>query len=202
MRPLEIVIPLLLFVYLLWPLVNGKARPILINAIPPVILLITVLHFFIEGYRWQMIPIYIIVGIVNLTWLISLGRPNQVSYQRVSLQSIIILGGSLVLVVAIALPALLPVPEPLPPTGPYQIGTKTIVLVDETRRELYSDNPNEPRKFIIQLWYPAEPEVSAQLAPWMPSPDIVAAGITSQLDLPNFFLDHLTLAQANAFQDA
>jgi len=51
MRPLEIVIPILLAVYLLWP----HPQPIIIRLAPAAALIIDLVHFTLERYRWQML---------------------------------------------------------------------------------------------------------------------------------------------------
>ena len=73
-------------------------------------------------------------------------------------------------------PALLPVPRVAAPSGPYQVGTQTFVLTDTCRQELYSGK-EEPRKFMIQVWYPAAPRSDDIHAPWMEEADIFAPAI-------------------------
>lgn len=51
MRPLEIVIPMLMAVYLLWP----RPQPIIIQLTPAAALIIILVHFTLERYRWQML---------------------------------------------------------------------------------------------------------------------------------------------------
>ena len=54
MRLLELFISILLATYFLWP----RPRPFIIRALPVTVLVLTILHFTLEGYRWQMIPLY------------------------------------------------------------------------------------------------------------------------------------------------
>jgi hypothetical protein len=53
MRPLEYGIPLLLIVYLIVP----YPRSFIVRVLPAGTLFLSLIHFAIEGYRWQMIPI-------------------------------------------------------------------------------------------------------------------------------------------------
>ncbi|HXQ33655.1 MAG TPA: hypothetical protein VN843_06500, partial [Anaerolineales bacterium] len=62
MRPLEIGIPLLLTIYLLFP----HPRPFVVRVLPACALLLTLIHFAIEGYRWQMIPVYLLTLVLLL----------------------------------------------------------------------------------------------------------------------------------------
>ena len=65
MRLLEIVIPLVLVIYLLWP----HPRPRVIWFAPVFALALTLLHFFVEGYRWQMIPLYVLTLLLTISSL-------------------------------------------------------------------------------------------------------------------------------------
>ena len=53
MRLLEIVIPGLLAIYLAW----SHPRPAWVRLLPALALIVTLIHFAIEGYRWQMLPL-------------------------------------------------------------------------------------------------------------------------------------------------
>jgi dienelactone hydrolase len=81
------------------------------------------------------------------------------------------------------------------------VGTTIYELTDESRRELYSGK-DEPRRFQIQVWYPAEPSPSDKRAPWMNRVDVFAPSIATYIDLPSFFLDHLALVHIPAYQDS
>jgi len=201
MRPLEIVIPVLLAIYLIWPFVTRGVRPLAVKLVPPLTLLLAIAHLILEGYRWQMIPIYILTATVaaaNLPTLFKADSANQPPRGWKAAGSFLTLG---LLAVSVAFPALLPVPRITKPGGPLQVGTRTIVLTDASRRELYSGR-DEPRKFMIQVWYPAAPRPTDVRAPWMARADIVAPAIASFLNLPSFFLDHLAYATSPAYQDA
>ena len=56
MRPLEILTPIILAIYLLWP-ITGRKRPPAIGILPAFALLVIAAHANIEGMRWQMYPI-------------------------------------------------------------------------------------------------------------------------------------------------
>ena len=58
---------------------------------------------------------------------------------------------------AIVLCILLPVFKLPAPTGPYKVGTQTRHLIDESRRDPFSDKPDGARELMIQIWYPVDP---------------------------------------------
>lgn len=192
MRPLEIISAILMAFYILWALV-GRPQTAIIKAIPVITILALILHLFLEKYRWQMIPLYFLAAVFFL--LVVFNR-QFIPTRWLTIPALIIL------IPAIALPILLPIPVVAKPDGPYQVGTMTFTLTDNSRREIYSSNPTIPRRFMIQVWYPASPRPDDKTAPWMPNASIYAPAIADLLKLPHFFLNHLELVTTPAFQDS
>jgi predicted dienelactone hydrolase len=189
MRPLEIVIPILLVTYLLWK----HPRPMIVRLLPAAGLVVTLIHFALEGYRWQMIPLYALTPLLALSSLIKIKGTDDWPMRA----SILTIG---LLLVSTALPILLPVPNIPTPSGSFATGTTTYEFVDAGRKELYSGK-DEPRRFMVQVWYPAEMTSNAKHAKWMADPNIYAPAIASFLGLPSFFLDHLALSVSPAYLD-
>jgi dienelactone hydrolase len=107
----------------------------------------------------------------------------------------------ILLAIATVLPVVLPVPSIPAPDGLYPVGTTSFELTDPSRVELYSGK-EEPRRFQIQVWYPAEPNREDSRAPWMSHADVFGPAISSSIGMPSFFLDHLALVELPAYQDA
>ncbi len=158
---------------------------------------LTAIHLIWEGYRWQMVPAYGLTAVLLLLALI----PQRPSLSRV-LKILLSILALLVLIIAFALPILLPVPTPLPPTGPYAVGTTTRFLVDENRPEIYATENGRPRELMVQIWYPATPDADADPAPYMDSVDVIGPAIADRFNLPAFMFNHLNLTQTNAYLDA
>jgi hypothetical protein len=95
----------------------------------------------------------------------------------------------------------LPVPNIPNPSGPYAIGTSIYEMNDASRQELYS-GVDEPRRFMIQVWYPAEISPTDIRAPWMTNAAIFAPAIANFIHMPAYFLDHLALVEIPAYQNA
>ncbi|NWF65318.1 MAG: hypothetical protein HXY38_13550 [Chloroflexi bacterium] len=190
MRPFEIIIPALLAIYLLWK----HPRPTWVRFFPACALIVSLAHFSVEGYRWQMIPLYVLTGLLGISSLIKLHTDSDWKPFASSLTL-------LLLAFALAVPALLPIPRIPTPSGPYPVGARSFELVDETRKEIYSGK-DEPRRFMIQIWHPASVKASDERAPWMENAEIFAPAIAAYLDLPSFFLDHLTLTDIPAYTNA
>ncbi len=197
MRTFEIIIPVFLAAYFVSQLSGSK--PGFAKYLPSAAMAANLLHLWLEGSRWQMYPIYLVT---LLTFLISLRNLRSVNEKTLKKSSKII---SVLMVVILAvissIPALLPVPTVAKPSGKYPVGTKTYVLVDTSRNEIYSGK-TEPRKFMAQVWYPGmQPAAGMKPAYWMPEAKIVAPAIADYILLPHFFLDHLELAKSSAYEN-
>jgi len=87
-----------------------------------------------------------------------------------------------------ALPIILPVFRLPDPTGQYPIGTTNLYLVDSTRSEIFTPNPDDHREFMVRVWYPARVKPGEKVAPLM--------------EHPPFQFSHLSLVKTHAVQDA
>lgn len=203
MRPLEIAIPLLLALYLCWPLVSRR-RPPALGILPTFTLIVMITHNRVEGMRWQMAPLYaftVLVFFLSLPAFLRARGEGEPLVRPAGRQLLGLLATLGLLAVSTALPALLPVPSIPAPRGPYFVGTFTRLLVDESRREIYSSQ-DEPRKLMMQVWYPAQlPPLEAQTTAWMPEAQLVAPEIAEYIGLPRFFLDHLIYARSSAYEN-
>jgi predicted dienelactone hydrolase len=86
-------------------------------------------------------------------------------------------------------------------TGPYAIGTQTFHLVDESRDEIYTDDPADKREIMMQVWYPAEPDAEGETAVYLENLDVMGPALAERLDLPSFLLNHVNLAKLDVLQD-
>jgi hypothetical protein len=198
MRPLEILTPILLAIYLLWP-ITGRKRPPAVGILPAFALVVIGAHANIEGMRWQMYPLY---GFAILTFLMSIPDFMKARLEDgVIRRPVRILPSLGLLAVSTALPILLPVPSIPAPSGPYQVGTRIYELTDSSRKELYSGK-DEARRFQVQVWYPSEAGLSDERAPWMSNAEIFAPAIATDIDMPSFFLDHLALVKVPAYKES
>lgn len=193
MRLLEIITPVLLVIHVLW----RAPRPTPIRFLPAVALLTILIHFAIEGYRWQMIPLY---ALTVLLTALAIFHVDIKTFPSILTPRLVQGGAFLLLVISTALPILLPVPRIPDPSGPYDVGTRIYELTDDSRRELYS-GVDEARRFTIQVWYPSEADSSSERAPWMNHAETFAPAISGQIGMPSFFLGHLTLVKIPAYTE-
>lgn len=195
MRLLEILVILTLLPPLLWPLVR-RTRPHWLISFPIAGVLFIAIHLFVEGYRWQMVPAYGLTAVfllLALRWRTTKSAPPRYAW----LASLL---GLLIWVLAFALPVAMPVPRLPDPTGPYAIGTFTTYLVDSQRLETYTEDPNDNRELMVQVWYPAANR-DGETAQYMPDLDVAGPVIAEQFDLPTFLLNHINLTKLDVWQD-
>jgi pimeloyl-ACP methyl ester carboxylesterase len=182
-------------VAVVWPVVFGvrPKRGILATGL----LALWILQLQLEGYRWQMLPLYAIALGLAVGDVIFIDRRLKWT-NRVS-RGVFGSGGVLL---AAALPLILPVPLMPAPTGSMPVGTVSFELIDRERDEIYGDVPGGPRTFMVQVWYPAADTVGLTTDVWTDNFDVVAPAAARRLGLPSWFLSHTRYTHANSYRTA
>ncbi|MEH2544094.1 dienelactone hydrolase [Bradyrhizobium sp. AZCC 2262] len=161
MRILELSIVAALLGYIVNLLSPYRGEYLWFGFVPLLCLLAVALHLVVEGYRWQMLPIYSVLCACLLYETVpSLITDVQAQYFA-GLVALCCLGAGIVLSTAF------PVFQLPPPTGPHAVGTQIRHLVDDKRR--YSADPNSPRELMVQIWYPAAASARGRVAPYRES---------------------------------
>ncbi|WP_420644840.1 alpha/beta hydrolase family protein [Candidatus Leptofilum sp.] len=195
MRTFEILLLIVLLFILLWLLFSRK-RPHWLLILPGLATLFAALHLAFEGYRWQMIPAYGLTAVfflLALRWRDATSKPLRLAWLGALL-------GLLIWLVAVALPVAMPVPFLPDPTGPYAIGTFTTFLVDENRLENYTEDPDDNRELVVQVWYPAANR-DGETATYLPDLEIAGPVIAEQFGLPAFLVSHVNLTDLDIWLD-
>jgi dienelactone hydrolase len=200
MRPFEVVLillPLLILALGLGAPSTGKTRARL--ALAGLTGLALVAQLGLEGYRWQMLPAYLISADVALTTAMFARRPY-------SPPRIIALLGRSVAVLGLLISGFLgwafPVPDLPPPTGAFKVGTSSVYLKDESREESYTDLAGDRREIMAQVWYPAAPAAEARPMRWLSNAPIIGPAIARWVNLPDFLFDHINLINSNSYLEA
>lgn len=154
MRPFELLIVITILGYLFWVSFGNGTPKDLFRWSPFVAAALVVLHSFVEGARWQMAAVYLLLSIVLLLypWFRSRSFRLRLSHLAVIWSLTPILLGT----TAITGGILWPVFSFVPLTGPYRVGTRSVHLVDKGRMDPYSPSGQEAREVMVQMWYPAE----------------------------------------------
>jgi len=174
---------------LLTPFIPQTWRRRWLIASAPLLALAGGLHLVAEGWRIQMIPLYLLAAMVLvIRGPELLGREGAARRGRGMLVSsacalILVLGGVLAgwLLPVITLPA---------PTGPYRVGIVDRELVDQARG----------RRLMVSVWYPAAQ--SGASAPLTHYPDEVATALGKLSGLPGLPFQHLRYFKLAASDDA
>ncbi len=154
-----------------------------------------VAHLLLEGYRWQMLPIYVTsVGLAVAT--LRAQRNTEKRPKRAGL--ILVLVG---LILGATLLILLPVPRFPRPSGPYPIGAVSYHWIDASRVETYGDAPGGPRELMAQVWYPAEPS-GGRPERWLAGGKMVGRAMAAWRQFPGFLLDQTALAYTHTYAGA
>ena len=192
MRPVEslVVHALLLTLLVFAALLPRTASWMQLSA--PGTLLIAVGQVLVKGARWQMIPAYIIAGVLLLIWLFQTtgpARPGSAPMARGRLARLIATGlATLGLAVSVALSVALPVFRFPLPTGPCAIGAAVYHWTDPGRAEIFSADPVAPREVMAQIWYPATEPLVTEPAPYVQD---TAALLTGYRQMNSFQVEHL-----------
>lgn len=203
MRPLEVVMLVALVPAVAALFVARRHRPqwwTLLSVVPVVVGLA---HVLIEGYRWQMVPAYVLAVLSLTVALASRRRRSAAASQtraRVALRLAGAVFGVLALTVAAALPVLFPVFRLPQPTGPHVVGFTRFALLDSTRQESFTADPSDKRSLVVEAWYPADASGGPRAMFW--GPRMMARRLAPALGLPSFLFNHLELVRTHAYTDA
>ena len=181
-----IIYALILFIPKFPPLWKNKIIPILVGALAGA-------QILLEGFRWQLWPLLIAAPLLILAGIIKINKKGLTVLASLAIVFTLL---------SITGASLFPVPDPFPITGPYQVGTREIHLIDPSRKEIYGTDPSAPREFMAQVWYPAEPGPKNEQARWMPAIEYAGPAIAEMLSLPPFTLNHLKYVKGNAYLEA
>lgn len=201
MRPFEIVLVAAVLVFAWWTAASGRGR----RPIGDVFGIVGVgaaggLQYLVEGYRWQMVPIYAAaaITIVVAVWDLVSPSGDLIDRRRSSRSATWATVG---LGVVSLLPLALPVVDvPGEPAGP--VGTVSYVAIDPARIEVYGTSPGDAREIAVQVWYPAATIEGVERAEWVDDMASLAPTVSEYLGFPSFFLDHLALSDTNSYRAA
>lgn len=152
----------------------------------------------IEGFRWQLVPLYLTAVGLAVGDVIFIDRDLKWSNRLA--RGVF---GTAGVLAAAAIPVILPVPLIPPPSGAMTVGTVSIEVTDFDRDEIYGDAPGAPRRFMAQVWYPATVDTnSTPPGVWTEDWDTVAPAVSRRLGLPAWFLAHTRYTNGHSHRSA
>lgn len=160
----------------------------------------------VAGYlddRWQDIG-GAIVGVLFLIGLGGVALKNRVTRTERTdglpwLSGIFITAGLATTVATLLIFPVWPLPKP---SGQYAVGVRSFEIDDESRMGVFAAAPDEPRRLLVRVWYPAQ-GVSGE-----PEPYFTAAEMKStvpsigKLVGARFFFSYVRHVKTNAYANA
>ncbi|PYE50353.1 dienelactone hydrolase family protein [Paenibacillus barcinonensis] len=167
---------------------------------------IFVVHLLSEGYRWQMLLIYITTGllivIVSSRYFQKSRNYKLGKLLKYSLASIIVV----LMVVSVGLSVYMPVFHLPKPDGPEQVGTQTFHWTDLSRDEVLTADQSDKRELMIQIWYPAERKDNSKSEFLFPKDKEMfkkyIQTYANSLHLPEFVFDYWKYSRTNTYENA
>ena len=114
---------------------------------------ILLLQLIIEGYHWQMIPVY---TAFVLTAVLYYSKPTT-RWVKIPVSTFMVV----LLITGSVLAYLIPVfifPEP---TGSYSVGSRQLFLQDTTRPETITEEQGDYRRLTVNVWYPSNEQINS-----------------------------------------
>lgn len=216
MRIIEILVIIflvLLSIQFILPSTIGKQKKGTVMGVLSLVGIIAFLaHIFIEGLRWQMLPVYIptillyLLGVIRLIEIYRIqtgaisdlerGPPRMKRGIAIIFLAVILVSSSLLL------NSIFPAFRLPTPSGEYAIGTVTFELTDDNRNETFTELPNDHRRILVRAWYPADTVAGHNMAPYVDAPGQFGTGIQQSFGFPAFIVSHYQLTKTHSYLDA
>ena len=85
--------------------------------------------------------------------------------------------------------------------GKYDIGTKIFTWEDSTRLEWFTEEIDDYRKIVVQIWYPAI-NISGMPMPYLDQWERRIGPIADQIDIPSILIRSIKNVQSNSYLNA
>lgn len=162
--------------------------------------LLLILQLLLEKYRWQMVPVYILVlFIIFLSMRAALKPAAKQKKPRFVLKILFFILAFAYVFTMVLFPVMLPVFSIENPKPEFVIGSTARYIEDDTRKdEPFSDSN---RELMIQIWYPAVKSGNMQHMSYYPYPGMSEA-FAEVAGYPDYFFTNINLVKTNSYMDA
>jgi hypothetical protein len=208
MRTFEILLLLILslFVFSIFVKVEKKNR--WFHLLPGFSLFIVLIHIFVEGQRWQMLPIYLYSVLLfaftfkNIKFVQNSSDKSKIK-DRLWLRVVIGVLNILLLIIISMPPVLVPVFKLPIPTGPYDVGIKYDYFIDKNRPEPLTPDSTDFQEISVQVRYPAELSSTDKPVKYWENASVKSKIISKFWGgLPTFLFNHFSLIKTHCYLDA
>jgi hypothetical protein len=94
---------------------------------------------------------------------------------------------------------LIPMEDVAKPTGPYQVGTQIIHMVDNDRSAWYGEESSGSREIMVRVWYPAHPQEGDQKAPYVYNEKLIGDMVSQGFGIPKYLMKNISNIKANSW---
>ncbi|MCX5071262.1 dienelactone hydrolase family protein [Streptomyces sp. NBC_00513] len=209
MSPLELLASLCAVALVVARWLPPAARP-RVTIVSSAVLVLSTIVLGVVGIRWQMLPV-LAGAALALPFALSpllrrrTGRPAWRARWWLALPGSVACVG-LIATSPVAAWAF-PVPEFPEPSGRFAVGTRVVQWTDPRRPESFTDDPNDRRTVVVQLWYPAQKSpADARRAQYLGRTEYesrtVSDALARNVGLPDFLVDGVPRARSHSVFDA
>ncbi|CAH8770595.1 alpha/beta hydrolase family protein [Paenibacillus dendritiformis] len=206
MRPFELLLVLSSFTLLLTVRCSGRLGQRMAWGAGLASAALVALQLALEGYRWPLIPVYMVTGSLIPILLFKVFRtrarfrlPRPVAFSGYAV-AVMLLG------VSVALLSFFPVFHFAKPNGAYEAGTMTFHFTDERREEMHTASAADHRELVVQIWYPAVPADRQETGHLFPESEDsfnrMMSSFAEKMHVPAFVLDYWKYIRTNSYVEA
>ena len=94
---------------------------------------------------------------------------------------------------------LIPMEDVAKPTGPYQVGTQIIHMVDNDRSAWYGEENSGSREIMVRVWYPAQPQEGDQKAPYVYNEKLIGDMVSEGFGIPKYLMQNISNIKTNSW---
>ena len=202
MRFLEIILFTAVLIVQIARLIPALRQKAVIKYLPYAAGLLIPVQLLIEGYRWQMVPLYVFTLGLIIVSLIAQRREDGRLIKNKLVRVICIVLSFLLYIGCVIFPALLPIVNLPEPAGSYAVGTVSYRLIDESREEVFTEDPGDVRNLLITAWYPADVENGSPAARYWDREGVMGRAYSIESGMGLFWYSHLNQVKTNSHPDA
>jgi len=96
---------------------------------------------------------------------------------------------------------MIPIKDLPTPDGEFIVGTDVMVLEDKNRLEYFTDDKNDYRKIVLQVWYPAISK-NDSIYPYLDYEELRIPTIAKRLEVSERIIKHINNVKANSYYKA
>lgn len=176
---------------------KGNPKKILLTS--GISTLVLIIHFIIEGLRWQMGFLYCITALFLVVSIYQYFNKQKIPKPFTRFLSIFL---AVLTIISAGLSIYIPVFKIPEPTGGFEVGTQTFYFVDENRNETFTEDENDKRKLMVQVWYPAQNTTGKKQLYFIQNGKEMLHAIAKGNKIPELFIDYLKYIKSNSYEDA